>query len=327
MKKLLLYLAILSMPINVFAYSSHVILGGQTVGIDVETTGVLVVGFYKVNGAHIQSYPSIIEGDYILSINKEIVTDTNSLTDLINKYSSNGSVELLIKRGTNEFTSKLNLVTDGNSTKTGLYVKDSITGIGTLTFIDPENMIYGALGHEIIESNTNQIVDIYSGTIFENSITSINKSTTGTAGSKNAKFYYDNKFGTIIDNTIEGIYGEYNAPINEFDLIEVASSSEVKIGPAVIYTVTKDNIVETYDINITKINETSSIKNLTIEITDKKLLELTGGIVQGMSGSPIIQNDKLVGAVTHVIVDNPETGYGIFIENMLEVSDNISLNQ
>lgn len=321
MKKILLYLAVMSMPINVFAYSSEVILGGQTIGINAESNGVLVVGFYKVDGNYLVSNPQIVEGDYIVSVNGEEVTNIDSMTTLINEYANNESVELVVRRGNKEFSAILNLVTDNGYTKTGMYVKDSITGIGTLTFIDPASNIYGALGHEIIESNTSQMIDITGGSIFENSITSIDKSSSGEPGSKNAAFYYDNTFGTIIDNTIEGIYGEYTASTTDYELIEVADSSEIEIGPAVIYTVTEDETVETYEINITKINSTSDTKNLSIEIVDEELLDLTGGVVQGMSGSPIIQNGKLIGAVTHVIVDNPETGYGIFIENMLETSD------
>lgn len=324
MKKILLYLSIMAMPINVFAYSSEVFLGGQTIGIDVESSGVLVIGFYKVNGVYLNSDPSILIGDYIVSVNGDSVSDIDSMTLLIEKYSKEETVELVVRRGLDEFTTILNLENDGSSTKTGLYVKDSITGIGTLTFIDPENMTFGALGHEIIESNTSQMIEIDGGTIFENAITSIDKSAVGEPGSKNATFYYNNTFGYIKDNTIEGIYGEYTASTSDYELIEVAQADEVKVGPAIIYTVTEDETVETYDIMITSINETSDIKNLSIEIVDEELLELTGGVVQGMSGSPIIQNDKLIGAVTHVIVDNPKTGYGILIENMLEESDSLS---
>lgn len=321
MKKLLLYLAVMSMPINVFAYSSEVILGGQTIGIDVESSGVMVVGFYKIDGSYNVTSPQIVEGDYIVSVNGEEVTNIENMSSLIEN--STDSVTLKVRRNDEEFEVILDLVKDGNTYKTGIYVKDSITGIGTLTFIDPETMIYGALGHEIIESNSNSVFEISGGTIFENSITSISKSSVGTPGSKNATFYYDNTYGTIVSNTIEGIYGEYISDTSSYELIEVATSEEVEIGPAIIYTVTDEEKVETYDIYISSINETSDIKNLTIEITDEELLSLTGGVVQGMSGSPIIQNDKIIGAVTHVIVDNPTTGYGILIENMLEVSDTI----
>lgn len=325
MKKAILYISLLVLPFNVVAYSSEVILGGQTIGIDVEASGVLVVGFYKVDGSYINSNPELALGDYILTVNGEEVFDINHMSSLIEKNSSD-EIILGVKRGNKTFDVVLDLVLDSGVYKTGIYVKDSITGIGTLTFIDPENMIYGALGHEIVESTTSSMIDISGGTIFENEITSIDKSSAGSAGSKNATFYYDNTYGTVYENTNMGIYGEYTASTSDYEYIEVATASEVVVGPATLYTVTLDQTVETYDINIIKINSDSDTKNLTIEITDQELLDLTGGVVQGMSGSPIIQNGKLVGALTHVIVNNPTTGYGIFIENMLEVSDEIASN-
>ena len=205
--------------------------------------------------------------------------------------------------------------------KTGLYVKDGVTGIGTLTFIDPATNTYGALGHEVLESTTSKIVEVRSGSIFENSITSIDSSANGDPGSKNAKFYYNNIYGDIDKNTKYGIYGTYTKEYDDTSLIEVADSSEVKIGPAVIYTVLEDEKVEKFEIEITKINENSEIKNISFEIIDQELLDKTGGVVQGMSGSPIVQNDKLIGAVTHVVTDNVTTGYGLFITTMLEESE------
>lgn len=324
MKKGLFLLMFSLVPINVLAYSSEVYLGGQTIGIDAEADGVLVVGFYKVDGTYNETNPQITEGDYITKVNGEEVTDILSMSQLIEKYASDETCELTVRRNDEEFKVILDIIKDGNTYKTGIYVKDSITGIGTITYIDPENMLYGALGHEIIESNTQEMIEVSGGTIFENSITSIDKSVAGTPGSKNASFNYDNIYGEIYINTSEGIYGEYTSSVDDYELISVGTSSEVEIGPAQVYTVTDDQTVEIYDIYITKINETSDVKNLTIEITDEELLDLTGGVVQGMSGSPIIQNGKLIGALTHVIIDNPTTGYGIFIENMLENSDEIT---
>lgn len=321
MKKISILLIMILLPLNIFAYSNEVILGGHTIGIDVKMDGVLVVGFYKINGSYNETTPLLKEGDYIISVNNQSIKDINEMSTLINKYSSEGFVQIKARRNGKTFETKLNLIEDNNIYKTGIYVKDSITGIGTLTFIDPATMVYGALGHEIIESNTYEMVDIINGTIFENNITSINKSKIGVPGSKNATFSYDNTYGTVYTNTNKGIYGQFTSTVSDYELVEVATKDEIKIGPALIYTVTDKQKIETYDINITKINESSETKNFTIEITDKELLDLTGGVVQGMSGSPIIQNNKIIGAVTHVIVDNPKNGYGIFIENMLNISD------
>ncbi len=302
MKKILIYIMAISMPINVLAYSNEVMLGGKTIGITAEAQGILVVGFYKVDGSFLQSNPKIKEGDYITKVGNSEIFDISELSNLIKKNAEDGIVNLSVKRGNKEFLSKINIKEEGGVIKTGMYVKDSITGIGTLTFIDPENMIFGALGHEIIESNTNKILEVNGGKIFENSITSIDKSERGIPGSKNASFYYENEFGNIIDNTINGIYGNYTSDTNDFKNVTIAKNDEIKIGPAVIYTVTENETIETYDINITKINKDNDIKNLNIEITDKDLLNKTGGVVQGMSGSPILQNGKLIGAVTQVII-------------------------
>lgn len=318
MKKLKLILLVLLMPLNVLAYSSHVIPGGETLGISIKSNGVLVIGFYQINGKFNKGTPSIKVGDYITKVNGNVVNNINDLTKLIEENVNDNKVKVTIRRNKKEKEVILNLIKDEDIYKTGLYVKEGITGTGTLTYIDPETKIFGALGHEIIESNSSKIVEIKSGTIFRNYITSIDKSKVGYAGSKNAKFYYDTKYGDILKNTNVGIYGTYEVNLPNKEWLEVANPSEVKIGDAKIATVLNKEEVKYYNIRITKIDEEASVKNIHFEITDNELLNKTGGIVQGMSGSPIIQDNKLIGAVTHVIVDNPKTGYGLFITKMLE---------
>ena len=161
-------------------------------------------------------------------------------------------------------------------------------------------------------------VEVKSGTIFESLVTSIDRSTVGSAGTKNAKFYSNNVYGNINKNTISGIYGKYSSNIDESKQMEVGKPNELKLGNALIYTVVDGEKVEEFKINITKINNNTNIKNISFEVIDEKLLSLSGGIVQGMSGSPIVQDNTIFGAVTHVIVSNPTTGYGIFITTMLE---------
>lgn len=321
MKKVFISLILLIFPLNVLAYSSKVYVGGDTLGIELKTQGVMVIGFYKVKGRY--NSGSLKEGDYIIKVGDNQVSSINELTNAIESNVDNDSVEVTYKRNDKEYKTTLKLVQENNVYKTGLYVKDGITGIGTLTYVDPESKVYGALGHEIIESNSSSLVEVKTGKIFKNSITSIDKSVTGTPGSKNAKFYKETDYGTIEKNTIYGIYGKYKKSINN-ELLEVAKKKEAKVGEATIYTVISQEQVEKFTINIKSINENSKIKNYSFEITDNNLLEKTGGIVQGMSGSPIIQNGKIIGAVTHVIVDNPVTGYGIFIETMLEEGDKIN---
>ena len=320
-KKFIVFLSLFALsPLNALAYSNEVILGGKTIGIDIKAEGIMVIGFYKVEGSLPKT--SLKEGDIILKIGNEEVNSINELTEAIeNNMDDKNTVEITYKRDKNEKTTTLKLVKQDGMYKTGLYVKDSITGIGTLTFIDPESNIYGALGHEITESNTSKIIEVRTGTIFKNSISSITESIDGKPGSKNAKFYYSKNYGDITKNTKYGIYGTYKDDYNNLEKISIANKDEVKIGKAEIYTVIDGENIEKFDIEITKINENSDIKNITFDIIDEKLINSTGGVVQGMSGSPIVQNGKLVGAVTHVITDNVKSGYGLFITTMLEESE------
>jgi stage IV sporulation protein B len=289
-------------------------MGGNTIGIEVNTDGVLVVGFYQINGKYNKS--DLMVGDYIKKVNNTPVNNLNELTNIIEKYANNKEVNIEYKRYNNIYNTTLKLIEDNGIYKTGLYVKDSIMGIGTLTYIDPESLIYGALGHEIVHNGSSKIVEIKDGNIFKNTIVSIDKSSDGYAGSKNAKYYYNTRYGNILKNTNHGIFGKYASNIDDYELVMV--SDDIKIGDAYIYTVLDGNKVEEFKINIIGININSDTKNITFEIVDDRLIKETGGIVQGMSGSPIMQNGNIIGVVTHVIVDNPLTGYGLFITKMLE---------
>ena len=304
------------MPILVLAYSSEVILGGQNVGISINSKGVLVVGFYKVNNIYNGSH--LLVGDYIIKVNNEDVANIKDLVSKIEKYANNDEVEITYSRNNKEYTTKLKLEKNNNSYKTGIYVKDNLLGNGTLTYIDPETKIYGALGHYIIDSNTNEAIEIKDGSIFKSVITNITKSSDGNPGSINTKFYRQNIYGNIDKNTLAGIFGKYNNIPTHNQLIPVAKMDEVKLGKATIYTSLQQDEIKEYAINILKIDKTSAIKNIFFEITDENLINTAGGVVQGMSGSPIVQNGKLIGAVTHVTIDNVKTGYGISIINMLE---------
>ncbi len=316
----MIFLCFFLFPLQALAYSNEVILGGETIGIDIKAKGVMVIGFYKVNGKYPKS--DLKEGDIILKIGYKPVSTIDELTKAIEENIQDEKVKITFERNGKTKETTLNLIYTDNVYKTGLYVKDSIVGIGTLTFIDPETNTYGALGHEITESNTSSIIEVKGGTIFKNSITKIDKSSDGNPGSKNARFYYKTTYGDIKKNTKYGIYGNYDYNYNTDKLIKIAEKEEVKIGSATIYTVLDQEKVEAFTIEITKINENSKTKNITFEITDQKLIDKTGGIIQGMSGSPIVQNGKLVGAVTHVITDNVTSGYGLFITTMLEESEN-----
>ncbi len=324
MKKMKIWMITILMfiPNIVLAYSNQIIVGGQNIGINIQSAGVLVVGFYKVNGNDVKSNPAIQIGDYITKVGTTEVSTINELTNAIETNMHDNEVELTFNREGKEQTATLSLVEQDKVFKTGLYVKDSITGIGTLTYIDPESKIFGSLGHEIIEANSNKRIEVKTGSIFNSVITGINKSSDGNPGEKKASFKTNEVYGTISKNTQYGLFGDYKATLPDNKRMEVAKPEEVKVGKATILTVLEGSEIKEYEINITKINEYNKIKNISFEITDKELLDKTGGVVQGMSGSPIVQEGKIIGAVTHVIVDNVRTGYGIFITTMLEEGEN-----
>ena len=310
LKKIIItFLLMLSLiPVNIYAYSDYITVSGKNIGIQIKTKGVMVVGLYNIDNKSPGKDAGINLGDYIIKINDKEVNNIEEMIKTIDKYKDT-TIKMTYLRDNKEYNTNLNLIKSRDGVyKTGLYVKDTISGVGTLTYIDPGTKMYGALGHAIIDKNTMQLVDIKDG---------ITKSKDGNPGEKNAEFFYDDVFGSIEKNTVSGIFGNYSSDIDG-KLYKVAKSSELKKGKAKILTVLNGSTIKEYNINITNLSNINTTKNITFEITDKELLEKTGGIVQGMSGSPIIQNNKIIGAVTHVVVDNPTKGYGIYITNMLE---------
>lgn len=314
-------LLLLIIPINAFAYSNYVITGGQTIGIEVHSKGVLVVGFYKIDNQYIAKEAGFTVGDTILKVNGEEVHNIESMIAKV-ENSTNKAINFTILRDNVEKEITMELLEDENHVlKTGLYVKDKINGIGTLTYIDPESKTFGALGHEILESTTASKFEIKDGEIYDATVSSIVKSRAGNAGEKNATYDRANVYGTISNNELEGIFGTYTQDVSNKEKLEVGEISEIRTGPATIKTVIKENQVEEFAINIIGLDDTSKSKNILFEITDERLLKETGGIVQGMSGSPIIQNNKIIGAVNYVIVNDTSKGYGIFITTMLKEGD------
>ncbi len=322
--KFLMLLLLLIMPSITLAYSDYVIAGGENIGISLHSNGVIIVGSYEVEGNNPARESGLNNGDRIIKVNDTETPSIEKMLDIIENLNTKDNIKIAYIRGNKEYTTNLSLKKDTNNVyKTGLYVKDSITGVGTLTFIDPNTKKFGALGHEIIEKNTGQKLEIKDGSIYSSTVTGIIKSTIGTPGEKNAKYDSTNIFGNVKENTTRGIFGEYTKEIPDKKLYKVASPNETNEGNATILTVIEDDNVEEFKINILKVSlNTDSSKNILFEVTDNILLKKTGGIVQGMSGSPIIQNDKIIGAVTHVVVDDPTKGYGTFITKMLEEAEN-----
>ena len=311
---LILFLTFMILPFNTFALSKYLVPGGENIGINIKSNGVLVVGFYESNAKS-----SLQIGDIIVSIDDNQVSSINDMLKLVDSSEDEVTLKVGYKRNNQLFSTDLSLVKDENGVfKTGLYVKDSITGIGTLTFIDPTTNQYGALGHSITDSKTNVRFEIKDGKIFKSDVTSIDKSQNGQTGEKNAKFYFDTVYGTIEQNEETGIYGTYSEDYNSKELVEVGSIDEIELGEAYIKTTLDNNKVESFNIEILSIDKESDTKNILFKVTDSTLLEKTGGIVKGMSGSPIIQNNKIIGAVTHTVISDNTKGYGISIIKMLE---------
>lgn len=326
MKKMvkLLFIIFLILPSTILAYSKYIIPGGESIGIKIESKGLIVVGFYKVDGKYIAKN-NIKIGDTITNINGVQVNSIDELKNVIDEYAVNKeSVPITIIRNNKIIDTTLILSNANGLLKTGIYVKDSIIGLGTLTYIDPVTKKYGALGHEIILTETNDRIEVRNGNILISKVTSIDKSRNGHVGSKNANISFNEKIGTIVKNTNKGIYGEYIASLPNKKTFEIAEFSDIDKGEAYILTVTNNNIIKSYNINIVDkyYDKKDTQKAFSFEVTDQELIKLSGGIVQGMSGSPIIQNNKIIGAVTNVLVDNVTLGYGISIKTMLKEGEN-----
>ena len=311
------------MPTNIYAYSKYIIPGGETIGIEVNSKGVLVVGFYEVDSKYIGKDAGFLIGDTITEINNTKVNNIDEMVKAVNEEAdSNNQLDVTIIRNGKSSNLTLDMICDSDAVcKTGLYVKDEITGIGTLTYIDPKTTIFGALGHEITERTTGERFEIKDGKIFKATVTDNTKSENGSPGEKNATYDESVTYGKINSNEESGIFGKYSSELLDTEALEVGTKDDVKKGEAIIRTVINGNEVKEYDINILNINKDSDIKNILFEITDEELINETGGVIQGMSGSPIIQNNKIIGAVTHVIVSDAKKGYGIFITTMLEEGD------
>lgn len=320
---ILILLSLFIMPYQVLAYSNYLIPGGENIGIKIESKGILVVGMYQINNKY-PAYDAGLEvGDVITKVNNKKINNIDEMVETINKLKPE-EISITYKRENKEKQTNLKIINEENIYKTGLYVKDSITGIGTLSFIDPETKIFGALGHEVIEQTTGKMLEVKDGKIFNSNVTNIERSENGNPGSKNAELNFSDIKGNINENTESGIFGIYTSELPNKNKYKVAKFNDIKLGKAKMLTVLQGETVKEYEINILKLEnkEKQKTKNILFEITDKELLEKTGGIVQGMSGSSIIQGEYIIGAVTHVVVDDTKKGYGILIVNMLEEAEN-----
>lgn len=322
-KIIIILLTFVIIPTSSLAYSKEIIPGGENIGITLNSKGILIVGTYDINGSSPADKADIKSGDIITDIEGNKVNTIEEMANAINE-SNKEEINISYIRNNETKKTKLKLYKDENNIyKTGLFVKDSITGIGTLTFIDPNTKKFGALGHEIQEQSTGKILEIKDGKIFDSKVTGIIPSKDGNPGEKKAEYNANEIKGITNENTTQGIFGDYTEELPNKKTYKVANIENIKEGNAKILTVLKDKEIKEYDIEIIEVNKTNDKnKNFVFEITDKELLNQTNGIIQGMSGSPIIKDDYIIGAVTHVVVNDPHKGYGIFITNMLEEAEN-----
>jgi stage IV sporulation protein B len=308
----------------------EVIPGGQSIGVKLTSDGIMVVGYNQVTVGEQRYSPGekdgIKIGDVITAIDGIKIKSSEQAAALINKAGKdNRDLEMKVMRSKQQIALRVRPVKEKGTDmyRIGLYIRDRAAGVGTLTFYDPKNRIFGALGHVITDVDTGQPIRVSDGEIVHSSVTSIDKGESGQPGEKRGIFVDEDRvLGSITKNSDFGVFGKMNKmPDNAriTKVLPIALAEQVKEGPAKILTVVEGQKVEEFDIQITNVMKQKfpAIKSMVIKVTDPRLLEKTGGIIQGMSGSPIIQDGKVVGAVTHVFVNDPTQGYGVFIEWML----------
>ena len=311
--------------INVNVISkTKVIPMGNAIGMKLYTDGVLVVGMSEVEGKKPYENSGIKEGDRIVQIDKKAIDNTEDLMEAVNKCSGKEISVKYIRDNTTITTSIKPIKNSGNQYKIGLWVRDAAAGVGTLTFYEPSSGMFGTLGHGIIDVDTSELIKIANGELVTTNILNITKGKKGDPGEIRGTIESGHTIGNIDKNTSFGVFGTLNKTpyinIQNNDEIEVALREEIKIEDAQIICELENGKREKYNIKIQKVflNNNKDNKSMLIKITDEKLLEKTGGIIQGMSGAPIIQNGKFIGAVTHVLVNDPTIGYGVFADIMIK---------
>jgi stage IV sporulation protein B len=301
---------------------------GNTVGIKIESDGVLVVGLSEADDVHLNQPPAaaagIRIGDIITQLNAIKIETLEDFKIALASVTDQQVTIRVVRNGKDLQFTLTPVMNQQGKAELGVWLRDGIIGIGTVTFYDQRDQIFGALGHSVNDIDTGVILPLKNGSIMKSSILSVVKGTNGTPGELRGTFDLLNSIGTVFANTPKGIFGSIDQT-DSFSLkeaIPAAKRDEIKIGKATILSNIRGNEVEEYDIEIVRIYPPgeNGVRDMMINVTDQKLQELTGGIVQGMSGSPNIQEGRLIGAVTHVLVNDPCRGYAISIENMLNAA-------
>ncbi len=310
-----------------------VMVCGTPFGIKLYTEGVLVVGLQDVTTAAGNRNPAaeagVCLGDTILSVDGEEVTSNRDISRLINA-SEGKRVTLRLRRDGVEFSASFIPVrpADESGYKAGIWVRDSTAGVGTMTFYDPATGVFAGLGHPVCDVDTGEAMPLSGGQVVPARVFGVTKSTAGTPGELKGAFE-PGLLGTLCRNESNGLYGTLTTLPSPAVSLPVARRQQVKEGRAQILTTVDGSQPRYYDVEVERVQYGggTAARNMVVRVTDPDLLEAAGGIVQGMSGSPIIQNGKLVGAVTHVLVDDPTKGYAIFAENMLETAQSVANRQ
>lgn len=302
---------------------------GSLAGVKLYTNGVLVVGMSEIEGTDNNKYKpyentGIEEGDMIVSIDEKNINSTKELIQTVNESDGKNLQLKYVRNGKTQECSMTPVKANDNQYKLGLWVRDSAAGVGTVSFYEPTSQMFGALGHGITDIDTGDLINISKGEFITTKCLSITKGEKGVPGKIQGTIENQKNIGEIYKNTNYGIYGKVNN-LTSLNLdyskeIEVAYREEIKTGKAYILCSLDDSNPQQYEIEIEKIytNNNYNNKSMEIRVTDEKLLEKTGGIIQGMSGSPIIQDGKFIGAITHVLVNNPKEGYAIFGDLMIK---------
>lgn len=305
--------------------AKELVPGGESIGIQVSYDGVLVSGTYTFMAGSQRIDPShvIKVNDLIIAINGVKVASLQDMANEMNKYQKEiNDLTMTIIRNDAKMDVSIQTSYDKTGFHSGLYVKDKITGVGTISYYDPDTGKYGALGHEIMDSDTHTFAKVHEGNIYPAIVDGIQKAKKNVPGEKQATIDFTKSLGDVEKNSSLGIFGQYDLLPENKQAIEVGDHTKVHTGKAMIYTVLSGNQIEMYQITITKVNKQNSrdMKGIELIVDDPALTSQTNGIIQGMSGSPIIQDGQIVGALTHVVTSDPMRGYGVFIDWMLEES-------
>lgn len=326
MKKITVFLAILLIAATVFALGAQaaqaVIPGGDAVAVRLQCDGVIVLGFTDEAKDNPARKAGIKRGDRITKVGESPVTSGDDLTAALTLTGGQETKIAYVRGKKSHETDVCPKKAEDGTWQLGIFIKDTAAGIGTLTYILPDCGKYGCLGHGITDPDTESLFPVGRGDLYPAQITSIRKGKNGAPGELKGSFGAST-WGAAEKNGETGLFGILDLQnFCDRTAVEIGDKNDVKEGPAVIRCTLDDGGIKEYTVEITQIYRTfgGTTKNMMLKVTDPALLAKTGGIVQGMSGSPILQNGKLIGAVTHVLINDPTAGYGIFIENMLNAA-------